>query len=243
MRLLDQIEKENDIKKIQPADYGKLAEEIREFLLDKVSQTGGHLGANLGAVELTMALHLCMDLPEDKIVFDVGHQSYTHKILTGRKAGFDTLRQLDGMSGFPKGSESPCDAFDTGHSSTSISAALGIYMAARIKQQKDPSVVIPRVAAVIGDGSMTGGMAYEALDAVSQLKAPILIILNDNEMSIGKNVGGFSKALNRIRAGRSYNELKNDVENAHSQCGTEGCPEHQTFQGFHPESSGAGYVL
>ena len=214
MRLLDQIEKENDIKKIQPADYGKLAEEIREFLLDKVSQTGGHLGANLGAVELTMALHLCMDLPEDKIVFDVGHQSYTHKILTGRKAGFDTLRQLDGMSGFPKGSESPCDAFDTGHSSTSISAALGIYMAARIKQQKDPSVVIPRVAAVIGDGSMTGGMAYEALDTVSQLKAPILIILNDNEMSIGKNVGGFSKALNRIRAGRSYNELKNDVENA-----------------------------
>ncbi len=214
MRLLDQIEKENDIKKIHPADYPELASEIRRFLLDKVSQTGGHVASNLGIVELTMALHLCMDLPEDKIIFDVGHQSYTHKILTGRKKGFDTLRQLDGMSGFPKGTESPCDAFDTGHSSTSISAALGIYTAAKLKAMQDPETRIPRVAAVIGDGSMTGGMAYEGLDAVSQLKAPIVIIMNDNEMSISKNVGGFSKALNRLRAGRSYNELKNEVENA-----------------------------
>ncbi len=214
MRLLDRIEKENDIKKIAPEDYPRLAEEIREFLLDKVSVTGGHVGANLGAVELTMALHLCMEFPEDQLVFDVGHQSYTHKLLTGRKEGFDTLRQLDGMSGFPKGSESPCDAFDTGHSSTSISAALGIVEACRLKCAADPNLIMPRVAAVIGDGSMTGGMAYEALDAAAQLKAPLVIVLNDNEMSIGKNVGGLSKVTNRIRVGRSYNELKSDVENA-----------------------------
>ena len=214
MRLLDQINHENDIREIAPEDYPRLADEIRNFLLDKVSQTGGHLGANLGVVELTMALHLCMEFPGDQLVFDVGHQSYTHKILTGRKDGFDTLRQLDGMSGFPKGSESPCDAFDTGHSSTSISAALGIVEAARLKCAADPTLAMPRVAAVIGDGSMTGGMAYEALDAVSQLKAPLVIVLNDNEMSIGKNVGGFSKAMNRIRVGKSYNELKSDVESA-----------------------------
>ena len=214
MRLLDQINKENDIKNIRPSDYPKLADEIRDFLLDKVCLTGGHVASNLGAVELTMALHLCMELPEDQIIFDVGHQSYTHKLLTGRKEGFDTLRQLDGMSGFPKGCESPCDAFNTGHSSTSISAALGIVTAAKLKAAADPEYEIPRVAAVIGDGSMTGGLAYEALDAAAQLKAPMVIILNDNEMSIGKNVGGFSKAMNRIRAGRSYNELKSDVENA-----------------------------
>ena len=214
MRLLDQINKENDIKSIRPADFPQLAAEIRDFLLDKVCITGGHVASNLGAVELTMALHLCMELPEDKIIFDVGHQSYTHKLLTGRREGFDTLRQLDGMSGFPKSCESECDAFNTGHSSTSISAALGIVMASKLKAAEDPEYVMPRVAAVIGDGSMTGGLAYEALDAVSQLKAPLVIVLNDNEMSIGKNVGGFSKAMNRIRAGRSYNELKSDVENA-----------------------------
>ena len=214
MKLLDQIKKENDIKNIRPADFPQLAAEIRDFLLDKVCLTGGHVASNLGAVELTMALHLCMELPEDKIIFDVGHQSYTHKLLTGRKEGFDNLRQLDGMSGFPKSCESECDAFNTGHSSTSISAALGIVTAARLKAAADPEYTIPRVAAVIGDGSMTGGLAYEALDNVSQLKAPMVIILNDNEMSIGKNVGGLSKAMNRIRAGRSYNELKADVENA-----------------------------
>ena len=214
MRLLDRIEKENDIKQISPEDYPRLAEEIREFLLDKVSVTGGHIGANLGVVELTMALHLCMDLPEDQLIFDVGHQSYTHKLLTGRKSGFDSLRQLDGMSGFPKGLESPCDAFDTGHSSTSISAALGIVEAARLKCAMDPEYTMPRVAAVIGDGSMTGGMAYEALDSVAQLNAPLVIVLNDNEMSISKNVGGLSKAMNRIRVGKSYNELKNEVESA-----------------------------
>ena len=214
MSLLDQIVKENDIKKIAPEDYPALADEIRSFLLEKVSVTGGHMASNLGAVELTIALHLCMDLPEDKIVFDVGHQSYTHKILTGRKDGFDNLRQLGGMSGFPKGCESDCDAFDTGHSSTSISAALGLAIAARMKRENDPSEHAIRVAAVIGDGSMTGGMAYEALDAAAQLRAPLVVILNDNDMSIGKNVGGLSKTMNRIRVGRQYNELKNDVENA-----------------------------
>ena len=214
MSFLDQIEKENDIKKLSREDLPALAEEIRQFLIEKVSRTGGHMASNLGSVELTIALHLCMDLPEDKIVFDVGHQSYTHKILTGRKDGFDNLRQLGGMSGFPKGCESDCDAFDTGHSSTSISAALGLAIAAKMQRQMDPSVHAIRVAAVIGDGSMTGGMAYEALDAAAQLRAPLVVILNDNEMSIGKNVGGLSKAMNRIRVGRQYNELKNDVENA-----------------------------
>ena len=214
MGLLDHIDKPNDIKNISPEDYPALASEIREFLIEKVSRTGGHMASNLGAVELTMALHLCMDLPKDKIVFDVGHQSYTHKILTGRKEGFDTLRQLDGMSGFPKACESDCDAFNTGHSSTSISAALGLAMAAKMRHEANPEEPICRVAAVIGDGSMTGGMAYEALDAAAQLRAPIVVILNDNEMSIGKNVGGLSKAMNRIRVGRQYNELKNDVESA-----------------------------
>lgn len=214
MGLLDQIKKENDIKQINPSDYPALAQEIREFLLEKVSKTGGHVASNFGSVELTMALHLCMDLPKDKIIFDVGHQSYTHKLLTGRREGFDTLRQLDGMSGFPKGCESDCDAFNTGHSSTSISAALGLAMAARLKREQDPEEPVIRVAAVIGDGSMTGGMAYEALDAAAQLKAPIVVILNDNEMSIDKNVGGLSRAMNRIRVGRQYNELKNDVESA-----------------------------
>ncbi|MBR3539663.1 MAG: 1-deoxy-D-xylulose-5-phosphate synthase, partial [Eubacterium sp.] len=157
MSLLDQINKENDIKKLAPEEYPALADEIREFLLEKVSKTGGHVASNLGAVELTIALHLCMDLPKDKIVFDVGHQSYTHKLLTGRREGFDSLRQLDGMSGFPKHVESECDAFDTGHSSTSISAALGLAIAAQKKRELDPSEPVIRVAAVIGDGSMTGG--------------------------------------------------------------------------------------
>ena len=214
MKILNQINSSGDIKKLKPEELHVLASEIRQFLISSVSKTGGHLASNLGAVELTIALHLCMDLPKDKIVFDVGHQSYTHKLLTGRREGFDSLRQLDGMSGFPKHVESECDAFDTGHSSTSISAALGLAIAAQKKRELDPSEPVIRVAAVIGDGSMTGGMAYEALDAAAQLKAPLVVILNDNEMSIGKNVGGLSRAMNRIRVGRQYNELKNDVENA-----------------------------
>ena len=156
--LLEKIEKANDIKNIAPKDYDKLAEEIRQFLIEKISVKGGHLGSNLGAVELTMALHIALNLPKDKIIWDVGHQSYTHKILTGRREGFEQLRTYGGMSGFPKRKESNCDAFDTGHSSTSISAALGLAKARDI-QQKENTIV-----AVIGDGSLTGGMAYEALN-------------------------------------------------------------------------------
>ena len=156
--LLEQIQQTNDIKNINPKDYPKLAEEIRQFLIEKISMTGGHLGSNLGAVELTMAMHLALELPDDKIVWDVGHQSYTHKLLTGRREGFDQLRKYGGMSGFPKRKESDCDSFDTGHSSTSISAGLGLVRARDI-QGKDNTVI-----SVIGDGALTGGMAYEALN-------------------------------------------------------------------------------
>lgn len=208
MKVLDRIQKENDIKKIEPREYEKLAEEIRRFLIEKVSKKGGHLASNLGSVELTMALHLCMNFPEDKLIFDVGHQSYTHKILTGRKEGFDTLREYGGMSGFPKRAESPCDSFNTGHSSTSISAAMGYAVA------RDMSGGRERVAAVIGDGSLTGGMAYEALNSLAQTKNGCVIILNDNEMSIDKNVGGLSKYLNNIRVGAAYNDFKSGVEHS-----------------------------
>ncbi len=204
--LLDRITKPNDIKNIDPSEYGALAEEIRSFILDSVSEHGGHLASNLGVVELTIALHLCLDLPEDKLIWDVGHQAYTHKLLTGRKEGFDTLRTFGGMSGFPKRCESPCDAFDTGHSSTSISAALGYARARDLKGEKYT------VAAVIGDGSMTGGMAYEALNNVSRLKSNLIIILNDNKMSISENVGGLSRHLTRLRTTDSYLDLKKDVK-------------------------------
>lgn len=163
-RLLNQIKEPNDIKRISPKLYPVLAEEIRDFLLNNVSQTGGHLASNLGAVEITMALHICLRFPEDKVVYDVGHQSYVHKILTGRKDEFSTLRQKDGLCGFPKRSESECDVFGTGHSSTSISAALGLAVA-RDLEQKDNTVV-----AVIGDGALSGGMAYEALNNLSILR-------------------------------------------------------------------------
>ena len=208
MALLDSINKANDIKQMSSDDLPALAEEIRSFLLENVSKTGGHLASNLGAVELTIALHRCMNLPEDKIIYDVGHQSYTHKILTGRKNEFYKLRQFGGMSGFPKSSESDCDAFNTGHSSTSISAALGLAKARELKKTNE------RIAVVIGDGSMTGGMIYEALDQISLLNSGCLIVLNDNEMSISENVGGLSSSLSRFRVGRSYNELKSSVENA-----------------------------
>ncbi len=208
MSILDTIKKENDIKDIPISDMPELAQEIREFIINSVSKTGGHLASNLGAVEITMALHLCMNLPEDKIVFDVGHQSYTHKILTGRKDDFYKLRQFGGISGFPKTSESPCDCFNTGHSSTSISAALGMARA------RDLNGTDERICAVIGDGSMTGGMVFEALDQLSELKSGCLIVLNDNEMSISENVGGLSSSLSRFRVGKSYNELKTSVESA-----------------------------
>ena len=208
MALLDQIKKENDIKKLDMDDMPELAKEIRSFLIESVSKTGGHLASNLGAVELTMALHRCMDFPTDKIIFDVGHQSYTHKILTGRKDDFYKLRQYGGISGFPKTSESSTDAFNTGHSSTSISAAIGLVQAKLLRGTDE------RVCAVIGDGSMTGGMAFEALDQLAQLNSSCLVVLNDNEMSISQNVGGLSSTLSKIRVGKSYNEFKSSVENA-----------------------------
>lgn len=204
--LLEKINKENDIKNIPQDQLPLLAEEIRAFLLEHLSKTGGHLASNLGAVELTMALHYVFSLPEDKIIWDVGHQSYTHKILTGRKDGFDHLRQLGGMSGFPKRSESPCDAYDTGHSSTSISAGVG-YVCARELRQESYSVV-----SVIGDGALTGGMAYEAMNNASQLKKNFIIVLNDNEMSISENVGGISSYLSNMRTAEGYNELKMGVK-------------------------------
>lgn len=205
---LEQIQNVNDIKNIDAKNYEELAQEIRDFLIHKISVTGGHLGSNLGAVELTMALHLALRLPEDKIIWDVGHQSYTHKILTGRKDGFDGLRQFHGMSGFPKRKESNCDAFDTGHSSTSISAGLGLVKARDI-QGLDQTIV-----SVIGDGAMTGGMAYEALNNAGKLETNFIIILNDNNMSISENVGGVSKYLNNIRTADSYLDLKKGIYEA-----------------------------
>ena len=200
--LLEKIEQSSDIKKLKAEDYPVLAQEIRQFLLEKISRTGGHLASNLGVVELTMALHLAFDLPKDKIIWDVGHQAYTHKILSGRKDGFDDLRQFGGMSGFPKRKESPYDAFDTGHSSTSISAGLGIAQAREILGE-DYSVI-----SIIGDGALTGGMAYEALNNAAQLKKNFIIVLNDNEMSISKNVGGMSRYLSNVRTREGYADLK-----------------------------------
>ena len=204
--LLEKIQKENDIKQLKPEELEELAAEIRQFLIEKISVTGGHLASNLGVVELTMALHLAFELPQDKMIWDVGHQSYTHKILTGRRAGFDDLRKYGGMSGFPKRKESDCDAFDTGHSSTSISAGLG-YVAARDIRSESHSVI-----SIIGDGAMTGGMAYEALNNASRLKSNFIIVLNDNNMSISENVGGMSQYLNGLRTANAYTDLKKGVE-------------------------------
>ena len=204
--ILEKIQKENDIRRLPPEELGTLADEIRRFLIEKISINGGHLASNLGVVELTMALHLAFHLPEDKLIWDVGHQSYTHKLLTGRKAGFDGLRKYGGMSGFPKRKESECDAFDTGHSSTSISAGLG-YVAARELRGEKHSVV-----SIIGDGSLTGGMAYEALNNASRLKSNFIIVLNDNNMSISENVGGMSRYLNGLRTAQAYTDLKKGVE-------------------------------
>ena len=203
--VLDKINKVNDIKDIPKEEYDELADVIRNFLIEVISKNGGHLASNLGVVELTMALHLALDLPEDKIIFDVGHQSYTHKILTGRKEGFDELRSYGGMSGFPKRRENECDCFDTGHSSTSISAGLGIVTANEIMRKKGT------VVSVIGDGALSGGMAYEGLNNAARLKRNFIIILNDNNMSISENVGGMSTYLSNLRAGEAYNELKNGV--------------------------------
>lgn len=204
--ILSQIKKENDIKNIEPEDYRRLAKEIRIRLVRSVSKTGGHLASNLGAVELTMALHLFLDFPKDKLIWDVGHQSYVHKMLTGRNRELGTLRRLDGISGFPKVSENPADTFNTGHSSTSISIALGMAKA-RDMQGGDEKVV-----AVIGDGALSGGMAFEALNNAEQMKSNLIIVLNDNKMSIAKNVGGMSHYLGRMRTNQKYNNLKINIE-------------------------------
>lgn len=206
--VLEKINQPNDIKNLTDEELQLLAEEIREFLINKISVTGGHLASNLGVVELTMALHLALDLPKDKIIWDVGHQSYTHKLLTGRREGFDGLRKYGGMSGFPKRKESECDSFDTGHSSTSISAGLG-YAHAREIMGEDYKVV-----SVIGDGALTGGMAFEALNNAAALKSNFIIVLNDNNMSISENVGGMSSYLAGFRTADAYLGLKTNVMNS-----------------------------
>ena len=206
--VLEKIQKENDIKKLTPEELELLKDEIRQFLIESISVTGGHLASNLGVVELTMALHLCFNLPKDKIVWDVGHQSYTHKILTGRKDGFSSLRQYGGMSGFPKTDESDCDCFNTGHSSTSISAGLGLATARQVTGEDY------HVVSVIGDGALTGGMAYEALNNASSVKGNFIIVLNDNNMSISENVGGISQYLSGFRTADAYRDFKNNVMNS-----------------------------
>ena len=206
--ILEQIKGPEELKALPPEDLKTLAQEIREFLIEKISHTGGHLASNLGVVELTIALHTTFNLPEDKLIWDVGHQSYTHKILTGRMADFDELRQYGGLSGFPKRKESPYDSFDTGHSSTSISAGLGLALG------RDLKGLDYKVVSVIGDGALTGGMAYEALNNAARMKRNFIIVLNDNKMSISENVGGMSRYLNGLRTGSGYNDLKKNVADA-----------------------------
>ncbi len=205
--ILEKINHANDIKKIPAEEYGLLADEIRERIIECVGRNGGHLSASLGVVELTMALHLILNLPDDKIIWDVGHQSYAHKLLTGRNADFDTLRQHGGISGFPSIAESDCDAFGTGHASTSLSAALGFVKARELNGGSNT------IVAVIGDGALTGGMAYEALNNCGDVNSNFIIILNDNDMSISPSVGGISKVLNNVRTGQKYNDLKYSVKN------------------------------
>lgn len=206
MSLLDRINEPNDIKKIDAGDLRELAKEIRLFLMKNVSKTGGHLASNLGSVELTMALHRFLDFPKDKLIFDVGHQSYTHKILTGRKNDFTGLRQFGGISGFPRMSESACDAFGAGHASTSISVADGIVKARDLKGENF------KVVALIGDGALSGGMAFEALNNAGRLKSNMIIVLNDNKMSISENVGGMAAYLGKIRTSSKYTGLKINIE-------------------------------
>ncbi|MEG2429390.1 MAG: 1-deoxy-D-xylulose-5-phosphate synthase N-terminal domain-containing protein, partial [Oscillospiraceae bacterium] len=205
-KILDGIIKPSDVKKLSIDELNQLSSEVREFLINSVSKTGGHLASNLGAVELTIALHKVFDSPNDKIVFDVGHQCYTHKLLTNRKKYFSTLRKKGGLSGFPKTRESKHDAFISGHSSTSISAALGIATAFKMQQKNNYAV------AVIGDGAFTGGQVYEALNNAGRSKTQLIVVLNHNDMSISKSVGAFSKYLTTIRSRPSYLKLKNNVQ-------------------------------
>ncbi len=204
--ILARVNSPKDLKKLSMTEMEQLAGEIRTLLLDVVSKNGGHLAPNLGVVELSIALHRVFDVPKDKLIFDVGHQSYVHKILTGRKDRFPTLRQYKGLSGFPKRSESECDAFGAGHSSTSISAAMGLATA------RDLAGDDYNVVAVIGDGAMTGGMSYEALNHAGYLHKRLIVVLNDNEMSISKNVGAMSKYFTQLRTGETYTKMKGDVE-------------------------------
>jgi 1-deoxy-D-xylulose-5-phosphate synthase len=206
MSLLETVNTPADLKSLARADLKTLAEELRAFIIDSVSRTGGHLASNLGVVELTVALHHVFDTPEDRIVWDVGHQTYVHKVLTGRRERMPGLRQTDGLSGFPKREESPYDAFVAGHSSTSISAALGMAVAAKLKGEER------RVVAVIGDGAMTAGMAFEALNNAGAMDANLLVILNDNDMSISANVGALNAYLTRLMSGRLYNNLRSTGE-------------------------------
>lgn len=206
--MLEQIKKPNDVKRMPEQQLPELAGEIRSFLVDTLSRTGGHLASNLGAVEMTIALHRVLNFPEDKLIWDVGHQAYTHKILTGRKDGFEKLRLQDGISGFPRREESDCDAFDTGHSSTSISAGLGYVKARDLKKEKYT------VVSVIGDGALTGGMAYEAMNNAAELKTNFIIVLNDNNMSISPNVGGISSYLGDVRTASAYTDFKMGISNA-----------------------------
>jgi len=204
---LDKLRTKRTLKRLSPDQFNDLAADIREFLIQSISDTGGHLASNLGVVELTLALHTVFNTPDDKIIWDVGHQSYVHKILTGRRQRFGSLRQLDGISGFPKSEESPHDAFDTGHSSTSISAALGLAVARDLKNENH------KVVAVIGDGSMTGGLAFEGLNNAGRANTDLLVVLNDNQMSISQNVGAISRHLNQLRSTSGYLGAKKDVRN------------------------------
>lgn len=206
MTYLDKINSPEDLKKLDLKKLDRLAEEIRSFLISSISKTGGHLASNLGAVELTIALHYCFNCPKDKIIWDVGHQAYTHKILTGRKNEFVSLRKLDGLSGFPQIKESPYDSFTTGHSSTSISAALGLAKARDIRGENF------NVVSVIGDGAMTGGIVYEAMNNAGRNNAKMLIVLNDNQMSISENVGAMSRYLNELRTAEKYMDAKDDIK-------------------------------
>ncbi len=203
--LLDKIASPEDLKQMNKSDLIRLSVEIREFLLNSISQTGGHLASNLGVVELTIALHKVFNSPEDRIVWDVGHQAYVHKLITGRKDSFGQLRQFGGMSGFPKRCESTHDCFETGHSSTSISAAVGLAKARDLKN-KDHSVI-----AVIGDGALTGGMAFEAMNHAGHDDLDITVVLNDNEMSISENIGAMSKQLRRLRMAPAYANIKGET--------------------------------
>ena len=206
-RLLDGIDSPADLKGLSLEDLQRLAGEIREQIIETTSKTGGHLAPSLGAVELTLALHYVFDAPKDKIIWDVGHQAYAHKLITGRRDRFHTLRTYGGISGFPKRAESPYDTFDTGHSSTSISVGLGISTAKGLKGEKS------KVISVIGDGSMTAGMAFEGLNQAGETEKDLIVVLNDNAMSIAPNVGAFSSFISRKMTGKRFVNLRKDLEN------------------------------